>query len=235
MKKTDRYKTIQLFVFLVISLISMVTVIFRHGSGQVASLLLWVTLAISFFFIFLDFSLFTQQQKSYEEMIKTMGSDPVSKVANRYSIDAILDKYQGHTLPEKFVCIAFEITNLKEINEAKGRQAGNEILVRFSNALELASLDRFFVGRNGGSRFIAMAEGLSTDDVDDFLRRILQKVEQFNSRNNDLEIRYTIAWAFHEQEDPSGDIVHLIALANRRIDYNSQIHTISKEGTCHEE
>ncbi|WP_417080951.1 GGDEF domain-containing protein [Mobilibacterium timonense] len=227
MKKTDRIKTLQLFIFLLISVLSIIVIVILGKGDRNAVLLLWLTLAVSFFFIFVDFTLFADQQKAYEKMLETIGSDPVSKIANRYSIDALLDKYEGRSLPSSFTCIAFEITNIKEINRKYGRAGGNEALKRFSITLNLASLDSFFVGRNGGNRFIAMSEDLSRDDVAVFLQRISDKIDQYNSQASSPHIRYTIGAAFNDGEK-GRDIVDLIALSNRRIRETEEIHNIVK-------
>ena len=91
----------------------------------------------------------------------------------------------------------------------------------------MASLDSFFVGRNGGNRFIAMSEDLSRDDVAIFLQRISDKIDQYNSKSSSPHIRYTIGAAFNDGEK-SRDIVDLIALSNRRIRETEEIHNIVK-------
>ena len=69
MKKIDRFKTIQLVLFLFLAALSAVVIVVRGGDRRSAVLLLWAVLALSFFFIFLDFSLFAEQQQAYEKML----------------------------------------------------------------------------------------------------------------------------------------------------------------------
>ena len=230
MKKIDRMKTLQLIIFLLITIFSMYIVVFRDGGSRNAVLMLWVTLAVSFFFIFLDFIFFADQQKSYEKMMNAIGSDPVSKIANRHSIDALLDKYEGRTLPADFACIAFEVVNIRDINRELSRSAGNEALKRFAVILNLASVDNFFAARNGGNRFAAMSDNLSREDIYYFLQRISDKVAEYNSHPYNPKIKYTIGAAFNDSSR-SFDIVDLIALANRRIDRSSEVHNIAAVGS----
>jgi GGDEF domain-containing protein len=226
MKKIDRIKTIQLLLFLFLAVLSAVVIVLRGGDRRSAVLLLWVTLAAAFFFIFLDFSLFTEQQEAYEKMLEALNADPVSKIANRTSIDALLDKFEGHPLAPTFACIAFEIVNIQDINAAGGRAGGNAAIKRFSITLNLAALDNFFVARNGGCRFTAMSEDLSREEVDMFLKRIADKIAQYNRQPDHPPIRYTIGAAFNDA-DQSQDIVTLLAAANRRMNPAEERHTLS--------
>jgi diguanylate cyclase (GGDEF)-like protein len=228
MKKIDTIKTIQLVLFLVIAALSAVVIILRGGSRHSVILLLWGTLALSFLFIFLDFSLFAEQQQAYENMLKALNADPVSKIANRRSIDALLDKFDGQTLPTDFACIAFELTNIKAINQQYGRSGGNEALKRFSITLNLAALDNFFVARNGGSRFAAMSEDLSREDIAAFLKRIDDKIAQYNHQLGHPPIHYTVGAAFNDPAQRQ-DIVTLIATANRRLNPADERHTLSAD------
>lgn len=228
MKKIDRIKTIQLALFLFIAAVSAVVIVIRGGDRRSAVLLLWGTLAVSFFFIFLDFSLFAEQQQAYEKMLETLNSDPISKIANRTSIDALLDKFEGQPLAPTFACIAFDIVNIKDLNAAGGRAGGNEALKRFSITLNLAALDDFFVARNGGSRFAALSEDLSRAEIDVFLRRVADKIDQYNSQPGHPPIRYTIGAAFNDAAQ-SQDLVTLLAAANRRINPAETRHTLSAD------
>lgn len=226
MKKIDRFKTIQLVLFLFLAALSAVVIVIRGGDRRSAVLLLWAALALSFFFIFLDFSFFSEQQQAYEKMLESLGSDPVSKIANRTSIDALLDKFEGQPLAPTFACIALEIVNIQEINQTFGRAGGNEALKRFSITLNLAALDNFFVARNGGCRFAALSEDLTQAEIDVFLKRIADKIAQYNSQPDHPPIRYTIGAAFNDSAQ-SQDLVTLLAAANRRLNPAEERHTLS--------
>jgi diguanylate cyclase (GGDEF)-like protein len=216
MKRADRIKTIQLVIFSILAIICVLEVIVFDASTHIMGLLLWLSLALEFFFIFADFTIFEKLQNVYNSMIDTMRSDPVAKIANRYSVDSLIDRFDGVELTDGFCCVAFEITNIKEINAEYGRKAGNNVLRSFSIVLKMASLNKYFVGRNGGSRFIAVSEDADRADVEQLKKRIDQKLDELASTPGSPKIEYSVGLAF-KNEDRDCDIVGLIALSNRRI------------------
>ena len=126
MKKFDIYKTIQLIIFVLLTNIGLVVVVFdselyqmiaHNGHIRLLCILLWAALGLSFFFTFMDFSLFSSFKKQYRELDFAVYSDPVSGIANRYSCDAVIEKYLDKPLPESLGCIMFDLSNLGEINK----------------------------------------------------------------------------------------------------------------------
>ena len=102
MKKYTAYKTIQL-VLLIAGAAFIIMRVFASSElyRQVATdlpmrtlaVVLWVVLAISFLFVFLDFAFFFGYTKEYRELEFAAHSDPTSGIANRFSCDMILEKY----------------------------------------------------------------------------------------------------------------------------------------------
>ena len=216
MKRTDRIKNIQLAIYVLLTLATFFLVLRKGVKGNWMSLLLWITMAISFFFIFLDFSNSASQQRDYNAMVEALRSDPATKLANRYSVDALIDRYADQALPAGFCCVAFEITNIREINEKFGRKCGNDVIRRFSIILKLAALDRYFIGRNGGCRFVAMSQGANIPAIRLFLQRLNEQVSAAGEDPDCPAIAYQVGIALLE-ENPEQDIFELLASSNRHI------------------
>lgn len=225
MKKFDIFKTIQLILFVCLTAFGLFTIftdselyhmIATDERIRTLCLLLWVTLGVAFFFIFMDFSLFSSFKKAYRELDFAVYSDPVSGIANRFSCDAIIEKYLDKPLPENIGCIMFDLTNIKEINQQLGHLQGNTLIHDFSAILHSSAQDLCFVGRNGGNKFLALFEDCSEEKMDLFLDRVKERVERHNEHQATRKILYSYGVAFKEDPDIN-HITSLIALSNSRI------------------
>ena len=198
MKKLDIAKTIQLIVFIIVALVCAVLILLNPelyhmiaADSRVRLIcgLLWLVLFISFLFIFLDFSLLSSWKKDFRELNYAVHSDPVAGIANRFSCDAIIEKYLDQPLPENMGCVMFDLTNISEINKDYGHIQGNILIRDFSNILRMTSLNLCFVGRNGGNKFIALFEDTDRKRIDMFLSRVEQKVAEHNAIANAYPIK----------------------------------------------
>lgn len=225
MKKFDVFKTIQLIVFIVLTAVGLY-IIFTDGElyqmiagnlhVRALCALLWLALVITFLFIFMDFSLFSTFKKDYRELDFAVSSDPVAGIANRYSCDALIEKYLDKPLPADMGCIMFELTNISEVNHLFGHIKGNELIYEFSGILQASSAKLCFVGRNGGNKFIALFEDGSARKMNTFLTRVDKRVKNYNAEAETVQIQYEYGSAYREGEE-AGTVTELIALANRRI------------------
>lgn len=231
MKKFDVFKTIQLVLFICTAAISLFVIltdgelyqmIASDPHVRILCIMLWTALVLSFFFIYMDFSLFSSFKKEYRELDFALSSDPVSGIANRYSCDSVIEKYLDKPLPRNIGCIMFDLTNLGDINRTYGHIEGNELIREFSGILQSTSLNLCFVGRNGGNKFLALFEECNDEKLKDFLEHIEIKIERYNSIEEAHPIFYRYGIAFNEDSSIKS-ITDLIALANRRI-YNEDTY-----------
>lgn len=225
MKKFDRYKTIQLIIFVLLAGISLLIIltdpelyqmIANNTHVRALCILLWVAFVLCFLFIFMDFSLFSTFKKDYRELDFAVSSDPVSGIANRYSCDSMIEKYLDQPLPRNIGCVMFDLTNIGEVNQSHGHVAGNELIHDFSGILQASSLNLCFVGRNGGNKFLALFENCTTQKLNTFLTRVSDRVDDYNDDPDSLPILYQYGTAYRE-DDSVETITDLIALSNRRI------------------
>ena len=225
MKRYNIIKTIQLVLFIVLAVACLAVVLIspdvfhlvaNDANYRLICILLWVTLAISFIFIFLDFSTLSSYKRDFSELDYAVHSDPVAGIANRYSCDALIEQYLEKPLDKNFGCVMFDLTNLKEINQVYGHTQGNAIIREFSTILRMTAVDLCFVGRNGGNKFMALFEKGSMEKILFFLTRVKQKVDLHNQTNPNCRIEYMYGVAFNEGESIH-TITELIALSNKRI------------------
>jgi len=225
MKKFETQKTIQLIVFVALSIGSAAIIVLNKGlyhtiatdrGVKIMCAMLWLALGVSFLFIYLDLNIFSRFKHEYGELDFSVHSDPVAGIANRASSDAIIEKYFGNNLPRDIGCVMLELSNLKETNNLYGHLAGNQIIRDFSSILKATSSGLCFVSRNGGNKFLAIFEDCNDQKVDAFINRVHTKVSAYNSEPETCPIKYSYGVAINKQDDVS-IITDLISLADQRI------------------
>ena len=224
-KKFELIKTVQLILFFLITGIGLAVIftdaqlyqmIGSNRSVRILCVLLWLTMSLSFLFIFWDFSTHNSFKKDYRELDYALYNDRLSGIANRFSCDAVIEKYADKPLPDKIGCVMINICNIRDINEQYGHAAGNKIIREFSDMLHVTSLGLCFVGRNGGNKFMALFEDSDTAQMHTFLARVHEKIELHNSNASHPSIRYGTGTAFSGEDKVNG-ITALISLADRRL------------------
>lgn len=240
-KKFELVKTVQLLLIFAIAITGL-SVIFTNSelyhmigsnaSVRILCVLLWLTMLVSFLFIFWDFSTHSSFKKDYRELDYAVYNDQIAGIANRYSCDAMINKYADKPLPDNIGCVMLDISNIRQINEQYGHMQGNEIIQEFSNILHVASLGICFVGRNGGNKFMALFEDCQDVKIHTFLTRINQKVALHNSQENAPKIEYGTGQAVSHDEQITA-ITQLIALADRRLtSKNDTITGFNNRASC---
>ena len=222
MKQFKTIKTIQLAIFLVITVLGLAFVftndeifhmIATNGAVMGLSTLLWFALLVQFVFIYIDFASINRNRRTMSDMETALKSDPSSGIANRYSCDMIIEKYLYKPLPKDLGCIMIDITNIREINDQHGHVVGNDLIREFSQLLLKTAAGDCFVGRNGGNRFMAIFEDCTDARLEDFEDRVAAAVAEHNAEPGTIQIRYSIGSAF--REEGVDNITDLVAMANR--------------------
>lgn len=224
MKKLERMKTLQLIVFFLIAVLCIYIIIIKSDTYyqiaesqelQTLVVLLWVSLFVTFLFIFIDFTMFARQKSDFNALDYAVHSDPLAKIANRQGCDEIIEKYIDQPLPNDMGVVMFLLTSLNDINRHHNRLMGNKQIRNFSIILKLASTDICFVGRNGGNVFMAIFEQNANENLNIFLSRIEEKVLEYNHDKESLPMYYTLGSSLNH-DDPERTINGLISQANKR-------------------
>ena len=224
MKKLEKIKTIQLIVFIILAALcflliagrrSVYTALSADPNLRVVPILTWIIMAVSFFFLFVDFAMYRRIEKQESQLQDAVHSDPNAHIANRLSLDEMIESYLDKPLPANFASVMFALTDIAVINEKYGHLKGNQTIKRFANILRLASVDHCFVGRNGGNQFLALFENGSEEAIQSFLDRVQEQTEAYNKENPDTPITYRYGIAVNNG-DADQDIISLISASARR-------------------
>lgn len=225
MKKFDQMKTTELIVFIGFAAVCFYQIVIASDIYQQITtdknvmhlcIFLWVSLFLSFACIFIDFSLYSKQNENLASLAYAANTDSVARIANRYSIDSIIDEYADRDIPSEMGAAMIELTSLKDVNANFGRVEGNNLIRAFSIILSMASLDECIVGRNGGNRFIILYEKSSDLHLEVFLDRLADKVRDYNANTRNHLIKYEYGTAYAEADELTS-ITRLIALSSSRL------------------
>ena len=224
MKRFDRVKTLQLVLLIAFTAVALAailrdpelyTLIATNMAARTISVILWVTLGLSFLFLLYDFSSYADMRRENMELDNAVYSDALTGIANRYSVDAYLGQFLGKPLPEDMGAVTFEMTNLSEINKAHGHSGGDLAIQAFSVILQNAAGRTCFIGRNGGNKFVAIFRDCTDARLERFLGKVETLTEERNMAHPDAPIRYSSGYAFNEGEE-AGTVTELVALSDRR-------------------
>ena len=243
MKKFDQMKTLELVVFMGFAALCFYQIVIASDIYQQITtdenvmhlcIFLWLSLFLSFACIFVDFSLYSKQNQNIANLAYAANTDSVARIANRYSIDSIIDEYAEKEIPSEMGAAMIELTSLKDVNAQYGRVEGNNLIRSFSIILSMASLDECIVGRNGGNRFIILYEKSSDLHLSVFLDRLADKVRDYNANKNNHPIEYAFGTAY-AGEDEITSITRLIALSSMRLTDNINGANAEEEASEEEE
>ena len=224
MKKFDRIKTIQLLLLIAITAASLVVIlrnselyalIATNMAARTISVLLWLTLGLSFLFLLYDFSSYADMRRENSELDNAVYSDALTGIANRYSVDAYIGQFLGKPLPEDMGVVTIDMTNLSEINKSHGHSGGDMAIQAFASILQTAAGRACFIGRNGGNKFVAIFRDCTETRLERFLDSVESLTDERNTAHEDAPIRYSAGKAFNEGEDIS-TVTELVALSDKR-------------------
>jgi len=223
MNKFNLIKTIQLVVFILMTIAILLVVFLNQDVYSMISsdpgvralaIFLWVILGLSFVFLYYDFYSFTGIRRENAELDNAIYSDALTGIANRYSVDLYLGQFQNQPLPDDIGCVTIEMSNLVSINKEHGHEAGDGAIQDFSEIMRRASSGTCFIGRNGGNKFLAIFRDCSEEKLGQYIQKIRELVEEHN-KNSEVTLEYVLGSAFQEGEQVR-TLTELVALSDRR-------------------
>jgi diguanylate cyclase (GGDEF)-like protein len=129
-----------------------------------------------------------------------------------------------------FICIYFDLDNLKQINDSYGHAHGDIAIKAIADILNKAFRKTDVVGRMGGDEFTALALDCTESSYDLILKRMDLLVEEYNSSNNNPWILgYSSGLASSSQEH-GFDIDTLLKLADQALYEIKQKKKKKREG-----
>lgn len=184
--------TLVIFIFLLLLNSDFRMSLFRSPLAILSTMLLWSFFLANVIFIILDFRVFYKTLQVSDEIQHAAYLDDLTGMPNHFSCDLVFQMYAEPEKIQHVGCALIEIDNLITTNEQLGREAGNQILIDFSNILEEIGSDYGFVGRNGGNEFLLVVENGNKQSMENFFNEVHTRLKRYNALelNNPIKIYY---------------------------------------------
>lgn len=143
-------------------------------------------------------------------------TDSITGFGSRSSCDDILSLYTDAPIPDGFACVMADIANIREINELGGHSEGDKAIRFIGDVLRESGRGKCFVGRNGGTKFLALFEKGGSDSVNSFLSTVELRISSYNETEGHQRIELRIGTSYAASEEQLS-VHQLVSLADRRL------------------
>ncbi len=119
----------------------------------------------------------------YEQMAN---SDFLTGLANRRQCEFVFDEID--TEDSDYAVIAFDLNNLKEVNDKYGHAAGDRLLKDFANVLKGVFDSVATVGRTGGDEFVVIIRNTDVLNLDKLLEVLDTRIDEINRKKREYKL-----------------------------------------------
>ncbi len=123
------------------------------------------------------------EMEVYEQMAN---SDYLTGLANRRQCELVFDDIDQND--SDYAVIAFDLNNLKEVNDKHGHAAGDKLLKDFANILKGVFESVGTVGRTGGDEFLVIIRHAEVLNINRLLEGMDNRIEEINKKRRDYKI-----------------------------------------------
>lgn len=207
------------FVFtIVIAVLFLIFFIFDEGTrvnavqsipALVFSILFFIFLISSIIFTYIDLIKYEKVIVESDDIRKSAYLDDMTGMPNRFSCDLIFQMYASPEDIKHVGCALIVIGNLVTINSTYGRDAGNQVIMDFSQILTDISEDFGFIGRNGGNEFLLVINDCNEQLMQDFFKQLDVRLSRYNVLNLNHPIGFYYKYVLNDvlQADRFSDII----------------------------
>ena len=121
--------------------------------------------------------------------------DPLTKLYNRYYLHVKMEEEikRFKRYNSTFSIILIDIDNFKHINDTRGHQKGDEVLVELSNIISKSLRELDICARYGGDEFIIVLPHTDIASSKEIAERIRSTVKKYYSKNLKITISIGLA------------------------------------------
>jgi c-di-GMP-specific phosphodiesterase len=146
-----------------------------------------------------------ERNQEYERLIKY---DRLTGLLNLHSLNGCLDELMAGDTGRGLGVFIFALSNLHQINDSFGRNAGNQVLVTMAERLRLRARPNMCLGRFSGNDFLVVETNCNADravDIADRLLEIGRRPIRVNGETLEISPQVGISWCGSGEEKPHRD------------------------------
>lgn len=110
------------------------------------------------------------------EVLSQAARDPLTGVLNRFGWERALEVLKASDPGLDYTILAFDLDNLKIINDTSGHATGDLYIRRFVEVLRGASRSNDIIARLGGDEFVLLAPKMTPPGAREFSRRLDERL-----------------------------------------------------------
>ncbi len=153
------------------------------GISYMGSAILVIAMFIDFAEDILDQAHQASEMEVYEKMAN---SDFLTGLANRRQCELVFDEIDQDD--SDYAIIAFDLNNLKPVNDKYGHAAGDRLLKDFASILKSVFDSVATIGRTGGDEFVVIIRHAEVLNLNQLLGRLDQKTSELNSKRKEYKV-----------------------------------------------
>lgn len=213
----------------IVMLISGVIIEAVHGIGTTY---VGFTVADVFIYVMLQNNLIESERKQKEELAKDVekwmkrsNTDEVTGFLNRHAYEQEIEALKKRGLKDNFVYVSMDVNGLKVVNDTRGHDAGDELIIGASTCMRRCFSDYGKLYRIGGDEFVAL---IYANDIE--LDIIMKEFDDISDEwQGELNDHLTISCGYVQYRENKEMSLHQMAvLADKRMYANkSQYYLIN--------
>lgn len=170
---------------------------------QVLTSTVWIFLGVVALIILsiavFNYRIFTRWERVVEHLMDELThlaqTDHLTKLPNRRAMSELLSKqfsrYERHEEPGTLLMV--DLDHFKEVNDRYGHQAGDQVLMRFSQLLQKAIRQEDTASRWGGEEFLVLLPHIDAEGAQTFAERLLRLAQEDAVHHEGETIHYTVS------------------------------------------
>ncbi|MDD5716504.1 MAG: EAL domain-containing protein [Sulfuricurvum sp.] len=132
--------------------------------------------------------------------------DPLTLLPNRAKLKLQIESRFEHSSATPFALLFLDLDNFKHINDFKGHEVGDKILIEVSNRLKKTIGENDFCARFGGDEFVLLLHNTDRHDIDSMATQLIQTFkEPFVVHDADFFLSSSIGIVLYPQDAQSDD------------------------------
>lgn len=149
-----------------------------------------------------------------ETLEKIAYTDALTGISNRRKCEEVFDELDKGN---NYGILAFDLNNLKKMNDSNGHEKGDLLIKTFAQTLESIFGEYGTVGRMGGDEFMVLFPDMSKVNLDSLIVKFEEKTKQVNEQMPEL-MNMSAAYGYcGRTENPHSDAREIYRMADAKM------------------